>query len=118
MNALELVGAAPETVSFPAGALIFQEGAAGRRMFVVKKGSVEIMLHGRTVDVAEPGAIIGEMAMIDAQPRSASAIAAADCELVPLDRERFLALVRETPAFALHVMGVLADRLRLMDERS
>jgi len=55
------------------------------------------------------------MALIDAGPRSATAIAKTQCVLVPIDEKRFADLVGRRPEFALHVMRVLANRLRRMD---
>ena len=56
--------------------------------------------------------IFGEMALIDNQPRSATAVAVTDVELVPVSEKQFLFLVGQTPYFALKVMRVLAQRLR------
>jgi len=57
-------------------------------------------------------AFSGEMALIDSSARSATAVARTDCELIPVDDKRFMFLVQQTPFFAIHVMRVLADRLR------
>ena len=54
----------------------------------------------------------GEMALVDKAPRSATAIAVTDVDLVPVGEKQFLCLVDETPYFALKVMRVLARRLR------
>ena len=64
--------------------------------------------------ITELGAdsIFGEMAPIDNEPRSASAIAMSDVELVAVSEKQFLFLVSQTPYFALKVMRVLAQRLR------
>ena len=59
-----------------------------------------------------PGGIFGELALIDASPRSATATATSDCDLVALDERAFLFHVSQTPFFALSVLRVLADRLR------
>jgi CRP-like cAMP-binding protein len=56
--------------------------------------------------------IFGEMALIDDAPRSATAVAKTDVELVPISEKQFLFLVSQTPFFALKVMRVLARRLR------
>jgi CRP-like cAMP-binding protein len=55
------------------------------------------------------------MALIDDEPRSASARARSDCCVFPIDEARFQSLVQETPFFALQVMKTLARRLRKMD---
>ena len=52
------------------------------------------------------------MSLIDDAPRSADTIAKTECVLAPVDERRFLFLVHETPMFALHMMGVMAARLR------
>jgi CRP-like cAMP-binding protein len=52
------------------------------------------------------------MAVIDREPRSASAVARSACGLVAIDKRRFWFLVQETPYFAEIVMRVMADRLR------
>ena len=56
--------------------------------------------------------IVGELALIDDEPRTASVVAKTDCQLVAVDRRRFQYMVQETPFFGLAVMKVLADRLR------
>jgi CRP/FNR family transcriptional regulator, cyclic AMP receptor protein len=101
--------------AFQATTTIFAEGAPGDVMYVVLEGEVELRVRSDVLEVAGPGAIIGEMALIDAKPRSATAQAKSDCRLAPVDERRFLFLVHEHPLFALHVMRVLTDRLRRMD---
>jgi CRP/FNR family transcriptional regulator, cyclic AMP receptor protein len=100
---------------FQANSTIFAEGAPGDVMYVVLDGEVELRVRGEVLEVAGPGDIVGEMALIDAKPRSATAKAISDCRLALVDERRFLYMVHETPFFALHVMRVLADRLRRMD---
>jgi CRP-like cAMP-binding protein len=87
-------------------------------MYVVKDGEANIVVHGKVVETVGPGGIVGELALIDTQPRSATVVAKTDCQLVPIDEKRFMFLVQQTPYFSLHVMRVLADRLRRMDERA
>ena len=100
---------------FPAHATIFAEGMPGDVMYVVLEGEVELRVRDEVLEVAGPGDIVGEMALIDAKPRSATARARSACRLAPVDERRFLFLVHEHPLFALHVMRVLTERLRRMD---
>ncbi len=101
---------------FSTGTKIFQEGELGSKMYVILKGDVELSVRGKVIASVRRGGILGEMALIDNGPRSATACATSDCELVAIDEERFLALVREKPSFSIEVMKVLVGRLRLMDE--
>jgi CRP-like cAMP-binding protein len=101
-----------EAVSFTAGQSVFQAGDPGETMYIVVEGEVEILDGPLVLEVAGPGTIVGELALIDDAPRSASVVAKTDCRLVPVDRRRFQYMVQETPFFGLAVMKVLADRLR------
>jgi CRP/FNR family cyclic AMP-dependent transcriptional regulator len=107
-----LTGNGIETRSFKAGDVIFREGDNALDLFVIKSGQVRIEIGNRTVTELSPDTIFGEMALIDDEPRSATAIAVTDVELVPVSEKQFLFLVSQTPHFALRVMRVLAQRLR------
>jgi len=103
----------PET--FAAGNTVFVEGEPGYTMYVVLKGHVEISVCGRTLEVAGPGSVIGEMALINLSTRSATAIAQDDCTLASIDDLQFMSLIVRRPQFALSVMEIMANRLRHMD---
>ena len=111
-----LTGNNIETRLFKAGTTIFREGEQAHELFVIKRGDVRIQIGNRTVSELSADHIFGEMALIDAEPRSASAIAVTDVELVPVSEKQFLFLVGQTPYFALKVMRVLAQRLRVTNK--
>lgn len=102
---------------YPAGTTIFAEGARAYVMYVVLDGEVEVRIGGKPVEVIGPGDIVGEMALIDGKPRSATAVAKSDCRLAPVDEKRFHSMVQQTPEFSLHVMRVVVDRLRRMNTK-
>jgi len=85
-------------------------------MYVVVEGAVEIRIGETLLETVEPGGMIGEMALIEQLPRSATAVASKDSKVSAVDRKRFLFLVQNHPFFALQVMEVLANRLRRMDD--
>lgn len=101
--------------SLSAGQVLFKEGEPGDLMYVLMSGTAEIIVHNRVVEIAEAGAIVGEMGMIDDGARSATLVAKSDCKFLPIDRKRFNFLIQQTPHFALHVMRVMAERLRKTD---
>jgi CRP-like cAMP-binding protein len=107
-----LTGNDVETRLVEAGGTIFRQGEDAQELFVIKSGEVRIQLGNRTITELHADDIFGEMALIDNEPRSASAIAITDVELVPVTEKQFLFLVSQTPYFALKVMRVLAQRLR------
>jgi CRP/FNR family cyclic AMP-dependent transcriptional regulator len=94
------------------GAVIFAAGDSGREMYVVRSGKVELKIGDTLLETVGPGGILGELALVDPAPRSATAIAGADCSLVRVDQEAFDDLVRKVPGLALEVMRVMARRLR------
>ncbi len=100
------------------GSIIFSEGDPGDVMYAVIEGEVEIRVNGAVVHVVKEGEVFGEMAMIDKKPRSASAIATADCKLVVINEQRFNFLLQQTPMFVTQIMKVMADRLRYMNKEA
>ena len=115
MNLAELFSHETDLQTLSAGQTLFKEGEAGELMYVLMSGTAEIIVNSRVVETAEAGAIIGEMGMIDEGARSATVVAKSECKFVPIDRKRFNFLIQQTPHFALHVMRVIADRLRRTD---
>jgi CRP-like cAMP-binding protein len=101
-----------EASSYAAGQIVFNQGDAADTMYVVTEGEVEIRIGDRIIDRVGPGGILGEMALVDDKPRSATAVASVNSKLVPISQKRFLFLVQQTPFFAIQVMQVMADRLR------
>jgi CRP/FNR family cyclic AMP-dependent transcriptional regulator len=107
-----LTGNGIVTRSAKAGEVIFKEGDEADQLFAIKSGEIAIQLGNRTLAELSANSIFGEMALIDDAPRSATAVAKTDVELVPISEKQFLFLVSQTPFFALKVMRVLARRLR------
>lgn len=106
-----------ELVSFRAGQDIFREGDSGDVMYVVRDGQVDLRVKGQLVDALGAGGVLGEMALIEHAPRTATATAKTDCILVPITEKRFMFMVQQTPHFAIQIMKVIAERLRRMDAR-
>lgn len=115
MNLAELFRHETDLIELSAGQTLFKEGEQDDTMYVLMSGVALIVVHDRVVESAEAGAIIGEMGMIDEGPRSATVVAKTDCKFVHIDRKRFSFLIQHTPNFALHVMRVIANRLRRTD---
>ena len=98
-----------------AGETVFAEGDAGREMFGLIAGTIELRKGGRTVIVLEPGDTFGEMAFVGDVPRSLTAVATDSARLAVIDDRDFLFLVHETPMFAIQVMRSMAERIRSLD---
>jgi len=104
-----LAGAQSSLREFKAGEIIFKQGDAGRELFVVKSGKVELRVGSHVLDTLSSQNIFGEMALIDAAPRSATAVAITDVTLVTVGHAQFMSLASE---FALNVMREISRRLR------
>lgn len=115
MNPAQLFRQDPDPLLLAPGDVLFREGDPASSMFVILEGSLEIRVRERVVEEAGPGALLGEMALIDQGPRTATAVAVTPCRLAKVDERRFHFLVQQNPFFATHVMKVLVTRLRNMN---
>ena len=104
-----------DTVEFDAQATIFSEGDAADVLFVILSGEVELKLHGESLGVEKAGGIIGEMALIPSAVCNATAQALTRVRLARLDRQQLGEVVNQNSEFSLHVMAVLANRLRAVN---
>jgi CRP/FNR family cyclic AMP-dependent transcriptional regulator len=109
-----------ETIAIPfeAGRELFKKGDPGHDLYVVKSGDIQIVDGNHVLETVSAGGIIGEMALVDGGPRSATARAVTDSFVIPIDERRFLFLVQQTPFFAIRMMRLMSRRLRAMNERS
>jgi CRP-like cAMP-binding protein len=103
------------------GELVFREGDVGSELYVVLEGEIRIHLDGpgRDVTIARfgPNTVVGEMAVFDEQPRSASAEATTDTTVRVLRKDRLQVIVHEHPEVLLEFVKNLSQRLRQMDAR-
>lgn len=115
MSIIDLLPSEMPLKSIPPGEVLFAQGDGGDVMYVVIEGEVLVLLDGKMVETVRAGGVVGEMALIDSQPRSATAISRTRCLVSPVDEQRFMQLIGHEPEFALNVMRVMARRLRRMD---
>lgn len=101
--------------TYEPGENVFIEGTPGTTMYVVLDGNIEICVGGKSMEIAGRGAIIGEMALIDPSPRSATVVAKDYCVLAQVNHSQFLSLMEKAPSFSLSVMKSLVTRLRNVD---
>jgi CRP/FNR family transcriptional regulator, cyclic AMP receptor protein len=95
-----------------AGTVLMTEGRPGREAFIVTGGSVEIRHGDDVVAVVGPGQFVGEMSVLDGGPRSATAVAVTDTQLLVMSVPDMRRLLDGSPAIARRVMTALSTRLR------
>jgi len=94
------------------GKVIMVAGQTGALMYVVLEGKVAISIRGAVVQYVGPGAVFGEMALIDQSPRAANAAAEADTILLGINRQVFLNLIKSDPTFGASLLTAVAERVR------
>jgi CRP-like cAMP-binding protein len=117
------VGGELERRSLDGGQVLFNQGDAGDELFIVQDGCVEIFAPSldrpgkeKPIRLFRAGDLLGEMALIDGQPRSLSARTTEPTHVLVLSGENFRRLIGEDPAVAVAVMGGLSDRIRYTTE--
>ena len=114
-NFLGLFGRERNVVSLKSGDTLFRKDDAASNMYVVLSGELRIGDGNVVYERVSAGGIVGEMALIDHAPWSATVTAVTDCTLAEIDEKRFLFLAQQTPSFALNVMRLMSHRLRRMN---
>lgn len=96
----------------PAGATIFEQGAAGDELYIIRSGTVDVEAAGGLRITLTTGDAFGEMSILDDGPRSATAMAATDCTCLVIRRGEFLSLLGAAPQIATSVIESLSARVR------
>jgi CRP-like cAMP-binding protein len=103
------------------GQVVFKAGDAADGMYIVRKGELVVYLEqgGKEVVLAKvgEGGMIGEMALFDRQPRSASVKAGTDCEVTLVSLDDFGKLMKQIPKWFVGLMSALSGRLRTTNDR-
>jgi len=102
-----------KTENFAEMESFFIEGQASDRMYLLVEGEVSLLRNKKTLDIVKAGEIFGEIAVITQQPRSATAIARKFCQVLVMDARQFQQALQATPEFALMLMNIMNNRLRL-----
>jgi hypothetical protein len=104
-----------------AGAPIFREGDAGSEMYIIETGTVDILREsrgGEPLATLEAGDFFGEMAVLEDQPRFATAIARTPVRLLRIDRAAFGDVLSQNVEIAIRIMRKLTARLRRAEQRA
>jgi CRP-like cAMP-binding protein len=100
------------------GTIIFKEGETGDCMYIIQDGNIKIHKGNITLAILKEKEVFGELSLLDADTRSASATAESDCVLYKIDQEPFFELLDERPEVAKGFIKILCQRLRNMNEKS
>lgn len=101
-----------DDITVKAGEVLTKEGTPGRECFVVISGEAKATVAGRQIGVVGPGECVGEMALLDTAPRTATVTATTDMEVFVLEPRSFGDLLTRHPSVAKRLLVALARRLR------
>ncbi len=105
-------------MQYEQGTEIFKEGETGDCMYIIQQGNIKIHKGNTTLAILKEKEVFGELSLLDADTRSASATADTDCILYKIDQEPFYELMDERPEVAKGFIKILCQRLRTMNEKS
>jgi CRP/FNR family cyclic AMP-dependent transcriptional regulator len=112
---LEELGGIADEVEVRAGTVLTHEGYREGFFFVIVSGSVRIERDGRTINTLGPGDFLGEIALLDAGPRTATATAETPCRLLSMTYQMFHELLDASPEIRAAILEAVGQRLRALE---
>ncbi|HEV2993212.1 MAG TPA: cyclic nucleotide-binding domain-containing protein [Acidimicrobiia bacterium] len=113
---LRLVSSLATRLDEPAGAVLTKEGRSGHEFVIVLDGEIEVRKGDRVVATRGPGSYVGEIALLDNRPRTATVVAKTPVVIEVIGRREFRGLLAETPELADEIMATMAQRLAELEE--
>ena len=113
---IEELGAIADEIEVRAGTVLTHEGYREGFFFIVMSGTVRIERGGRTIATIGPGDFLGEIALLDGGPRTATAIAETPCRLLSLTYQMFHELLDASPEIRTAILEAVGRRLRDLDD--
>ena len=111
-RSLEIVASIAHETSYPAGTVLVREGDIGDSLIVIRSGTATVQQGGRELPGLGAGDFLGEIALIDGGPRTATVTAAESIEALVIDKDGFARLMEEFPVIRYELISALTRRLR------
>jgi CRP/FNR family transcriptional regulator, cyclic AMP receptor protein len=109
---IEIIAGIVRDASFPSGTSLVREGEPGDSFLIIRTGSATVVQGGRTLRELGAGDFLGEIALIDGGPRTASVTAVEPVDALVIDRPGFSRLMNEFPVIRFDLVNALTQRLR------
>jgi CRP/FNR family transcriptional regulator, cyclic AMP receptor protein len=113
-----MIAKASEEVVIAVGTVLVDQGQTGKEAFIILEGEATVTRNGRKVTVVGPGAIIGELALLDRGPRTATVTASSDLTVLILEQRHFAGILDAVPALSHKLLATLAGRIRDLDRQT
>jgi len=104
-----------DEVSFKAGKVLIEQGQPGREAFVILKGKASVRRSGKKLASIGAGAMVGELALLDHGPRTATVTCDTDCDVLVISQSHFHGVLTDVPVLAHKLLSTLASRVRELD---
>jgi len=108
---LRMISQLATYVEEPAGTVLTREGATGHEFIIVLDGEIEVSQGGRVVATRGAGSYIGEIALLDHRPRTATVTAKTPIRIEVIGQREFAGLLVEVPELSQQLLGAMARRL-------
>src|SRR6266581_3383103 len=114
---LSRVSSLMTSLELPSGKVLARQGEAGHEFVILLEGEAEVARDGKVIAVRGPGDYIGEIALLDNQPRTATVTAKTDVAAEVLNRAEFSSLLADAPELSSKLMATLARRLAELESQ-
>jgi CRP-like cAMP-binding protein len=105
------VASIADELDLDAGSTLTKQGARGQEFVVIAEGAADVVRNGKKVNTLGSGDFLGEIALITAQPRTATVKTTAPTRILVISASDFRRLLRRTPSIQEKVLAALAERL-------
>jgi CRP/FNR family transcriptional regulator, cyclic AMP receptor protein len=112
---LRSLAAAADVATVEAGRVLCRADRRALESYVIVDGMVDVVIDGATVATLRRGQIVGELGIIDGEPRSADVVAATDATVLAISAAATRALIETSHTFRTALLRQLADRVRSLD---
>jgi CRP/FNR family transcriptional regulator, cyclic AMP receptor protein len=114
---LQTIARAADEITLPAGHVLTDQGQVGREAFVIVKGEATVRRNGKKVASVGPGAVVGELSLLDHGPRTATVTTDSETTVLVIDQRHFLAVLDDVPTLSHKLLATLAAKVRELDRR-
>jgi CRP-like cAMP-binding protein len=102
-------------VSFKSGKMLIEQGQPGREAFIILKGKATVRRNGKKLASVGAGAMVGELALLDHGPRTASVVCDTDCDVLVISQRHFHGVLTDVPVLSHKLLSTLATQVRDLD---
>jgi CRP/FNR family transcriptional regulator, cyclic AMP receptor protein len=110
-NELREIAALADEILVPAGTVLAKEGQTGKEFVIIVQGAADVRRRGRKINTLRSGDFLGEIALLNGAPRTATVTTTQPTHALVLTAQAFRSLLRTIPSMQIKVLEALAKRL-------